>query len=82
VWGAAVQLGAYKDGSMVDFFRMVKKGEQIGKASSARYSPRPEKNIGSLNGADRALGSGHRARDSRHPRRNSVAVVPKQFIDP
>jgi hypothetical protein len=58
VWGAAVQLGAYKDGSMVDFFRMVKKGEQIGKVSSARYSPGPEKNIGSLNGADRVLGRG------------------------
>ena len=82
VWGAAVQLGAYKDGSMVDFFRMVKKGEQIGKVSSARYSPRPDKNIGSLNGADRAPGSGHRARGRGTLRRNSVAVVPKQFIDP
>jgi hypothetical protein len=58
VWGATVQLGAYKDGSMVDFFRMVKKGEQIVKVSSARYSPRPEKNIGSLNGPDRVLGRG------------------------
>jgi glycine cleavage system aminomethyltransferase T len=34
------------NGSMVDFFRMVKKGEQIGKVTSARYSPRPEKSIG------------------------------------
>ena len=38
------------DGSMVDFFRMVKKGEQIGKVTSARYSPRPEKSIGYRNG--------------------------------
>jgi glycine cleavage system aminomethyltransferase T len=30
---------------MVDFFRMVKKGEQIGKVTSARYSPRREKSI-------------------------------------
>jgi glycine cleavage system aminomethyltransferase T len=67
---------------MVDFFRMVKKGEQIGKVSSARYSPRPEKNIGYLNGADRALGSGHRARGRGTLGRNSVEVVPKQFIDP
>jgi hypothetical protein len=82
VWGAAVQLGAYKDGYMVDFFRMVKKGEQIGKVSSARYSPRPDKNIDSLNGADRALESGHRARGRGTLGRNSVAVVPKQFMDP
>ena len=40
------RLGAYNDGSMIDFFPVHKDGEKIGKVTSACYSPRLEKNIG------------------------------------
>jgi len=40
------KLGAYNDGSMPDFFGVLKAGEQIGRVTSACYSPRLEKNIG------------------------------------
>jgi glycine cleavage system aminomethyltransferase T len=39
-------LGAYNDGSMIDFFPVHKDGEKIGRVTSACYSPRLEKNIG------------------------------------
>jgi glycine cleavage system aminomethyltransferase T len=40
------RLGAYNDGSMIDFFPVHKDGEKIGRVTSACYSPRLEKNIG------------------------------------
>ena len=40
------RLGAYNDGSMIDFFPVHKDGEKIGKVTSACYSPRLDKNIG------------------------------------
>jgi glycine cleavage system aminomethyltransferase T len=40
------RLGAYNDGSMIDFFPVLKGGERIGKVTSACYSPRLDKNIG------------------------------------
>jgi glycine cleavage system aminomethyltransferase T len=40
------KLGAYNDGSMPDFFPVLKNGERIGKVTSACYSPRLDKNIG------------------------------------
>ena len=40
------RLGSYNDGSMIDFFPVYTKGRQIGKVTSACYSPRLEKNIG------------------------------------
>jgi glycine cleavage system aminomethyltransferase T len=39
-------LGSYNDGSMIDYFPVYKKGERIGKVTSACFSPRLEKNIG------------------------------------
>ena len=39
-------LGAYNDGSMIDFFPVNKDGERIGEVTSACFSPRLEKNIG------------------------------------
>jgi glycine cleavage system aminomethyltransferase T len=38
--------GSYNDGAMIDYFPVHKNGEQIGKVTSACYSPRLEKNIG------------------------------------
>jgi glycine cleavage system aminomethyltransferase T len=40
------KLGAYNDGSMIDFFPVHKDGEKVGKVTSACYSPRLDKNIG------------------------------------
>ena len=40
------RLGAYSDGSMPDFFPVMKDGTLIGKVTSACFSPRLEKNIG------------------------------------
>jgi glycine cleavage system aminomethyltransferase T len=40
------QLGAYNDGSMPDFFAVRKGGREVGKVTSACWSPRLEKNIG------------------------------------
>jgi glycine cleavage system aminomethyltransferase T len=39
-------LGAYNDGSMPDFFAVRKDGREVGKVTSACWSPRLEKNIG------------------------------------
>jgi glycine cleavage system aminomethyltransferase T len=40
------KLGSYNDGSMPDFFPVLKDGKTIGKVTSACWSPRLEKNIG------------------------------------
>ncbi|MEP6817790.1 MAG: glycine cleavage T C-terminal barrel domain-containing protein [Marmoricola sp.] len=39
------RLGAYNDGSMPDFFPVLRNGGRIGKVTSACYSPRLDKNI-------------------------------------
>jgi glycine cleavage system aminomethyltransferase T len=43
---AGAGLGAYNDGSMIDFFPVHHRGEDVGKVTSACHSPRLEKNIG------------------------------------
>jgi aminomethyltransferase len=43
---AGEQLGAYNDGSMMDFFPVRHGGRIVGKVTSACYSPRLEKNVG------------------------------------
>jgi aminomethyltransferase len=39
-------LGSYNDGSMIDTFAVFRDGKEIGRVTSACYSPRLEKNIG------------------------------------
>jgi len=39
-------LGAYNDGSMIDFFPVHHRGAHVGRVTSACHSPRLEKNIG------------------------------------
>ena len=39
-------MGSYIDGSMIDFFPVSVGGTQVGRVTSACYSPRLEKNIG------------------------------------
>jgi glycine cleavage system aminomethyltransferase T len=43
---AGPRLGAYNDGSMPDFFPVLRGGERVGRVTSACYSPRLDKNIG------------------------------------
>jgi glycine cleavage system aminomethyltransferase T len=43
---AGNSLGAYNDGSMIDFFPVRHGGERVGQVTSACHSPRLEKNIG------------------------------------
>ncbi|MGH2656271.1 MAG: glycine cleavage T C-terminal barrel domain-containing protein [Actinomycetota bacterium] len=40
------QLGTYIDNEMIDYFPVFSEGRQVGKVTSACYSPRLEKNIG------------------------------------
>jgi glycine cleavage system aminomethyltransferase T len=40
------RLGAYNDGTMIDFIPVLKGGERIGRVTSACYSPRLDRNIG------------------------------------
>jgi aminomethyltransferase len=40
------RLGAYNDGTMIDFFPVRKDGRSVGRVTSACYSPRLDKNIG------------------------------------
>jgi glycine cleavage system aminomethyltransferase T len=43
---AGAGLGAYNDGSMIDFFPVHHRGAHVGRVTSACHSPRLEKNIG------------------------------------
>jgi glycine cleavage system aminomethyltransferase T len=43
---AGDSLGAYNDGSMIDFFPVRRGGEAVGRVTSACHSPRLQKNIG------------------------------------
>jgi glycine cleavage system aminomethyltransferase T len=43
---AGDSLGAYNDGSMIDFFPVHHSGEAVGRVTSACHSPRLQKNIG------------------------------------
>jgi aminomethyltransferase len=43
---AGARLGAYNDGSMIDVFPVSRRGERMGKVTSACHSPRLAKNIG------------------------------------
>jgi aminomethyltransferase len=43
---AGATLGAYNDGSMIDFFEVRAHGQRVGQVTSACHSPRLDKNIG------------------------------------
>jgi glycine cleavage system aminomethyltransferase T len=75
-------LGAYNDGSMIDFFPVSNGGARIGEVTSACHSPRLEKNIGyamvpidhSELGTELHVETPHGA--------TTAVVVEKPFIDP
>jgi glycine cleavage system aminomethyltransferase T len=76
------RLGAYNDGSMIDFFPVNKEGGRIGEVTSACFSPRLEKNIGfAMVPIDHAeLGTDLEV--ERPEGTTSAVVVDKPFIDP
>jgi aminomethyltransferase len=79
---AGADLGAYNDGSMVDFFGVQHRGEHVGRVTSACHSPRLDKNIGyamvPIELAD--LGTELQV-DVAGDRRDAI-VVEMPFVDP
>jgi glycine cleavage system aminomethyltransferase T len=76
------RLGAYNDGSMVDLFPVRKGGSQIGKVTSACFSPRLEKNIGFAMVPSEHAELGTELEVERPEGTTSAVVVEKPFIDP
>ncbi|MGP9539828.1 glycine cleavage T C-terminal barrel domain-containing protein [Brachybacterium sp. AOP43-C2-M15] len=86
------RLGTYNDGSMIDAFAVHHDGEEVGKVTSACFSPRLEKNIGlalvpaalSAVGTSFMVDVGERlgARLPSGQELVEATVVPKPFIDP
>ena len=76
------RLGAYNDGSMIDFFPVHKDGGRIGKVTSACFSPRLEKNIGYAMVPTEHSDLGTELEVERPEGRSLAVVVEKPFIDP
>jgi glycine cleavage system aminomethyltransferase T len=76
------RLGAYNDSSMIDFFPVEKDGSQIGRVTSACFSPRLEKNIGFAMVPIELAELGTALEVERPEGRTSAVVVEKPFIDP
>jgi glycine cleavage system aminomethyltransferase T len=75
-------LGAYNDSSMFDFFPVRKDGSQIGKVTSACFSPRLNKNIGFAMVPTELAELGTELEVERPEGTTSAVVVEKPFIDP
>jgi glycine cleavage system aminomethyltransferase T len=75
-------LGAYNDGSMIDFFPVHKDGARIGRVTSACFSPRLEKNIGYAMVPIEHADLGTELEVERPDEVSSAVVVEKPFIDP
>jgi aminomethyltransferase len=77
-----VRLGAYNDGSMVDFFPVRHGGAVVGRVTSACWSPRLEKNIGFAMVPVELSELGTELEVETPIERTSAVVVQKPFIDP
>jgi glycine cleavage system aminomethyltransferase T len=75
-------LGAYNDGSMIDFFPVNKDGGRIGEVTSACFSPRLEKNIGFAMVPIEHAELDTELEVERPEGTTSAVVVEKPFIDP
>jgi hypothetical protein len=79
---AGASLGAYNDGSMIDVFPVSRRGERVGKVTSACHSPRLRKNIGyAMVPVELAELGTELEVDVGGDRRDAV-VVEMPFIDP
>jgi glycine cleavage system aminomethyltransferase T len=76
------RLGAYNDGSMIDFFPVSKGGSRVGEVTSACFSPRLEKNIGFAMVPIELAELGTELEVERPEGTTSAVVVEKPFIDP
>ena len=76
------RLGAYIDGSMIDFFPVYDEGRHIGKVTSACYSPRLDKNIGFAMVPIEYSDLGTEFEVETPTGRGPAAVVEKPFIKP
>jgi aminomethyltransferase len=79
---AGDSLGAYNDGSMIDFFPVYRDGERVGKVTSACHSPRLEKNIGYAMVPVEHADLGTRLEVEVAGDRRQAIVVEMPFIDP
>jgi glycine cleavage system aminomethyltransferase T len=75
-------LGAYNDGSMIDFFPVNADGGRVGEVTSACFSPRLEKNIGFAMVPIELAELGRELEVERPDETTSAVVVEKPFIDP
>jgi len=75
-------LGAYNDGSMIDFFPVYSEGRRVGDITSACHSPRLEKNIGYAMVPIELAELGTSLETETPQGRTSAVVVEKPFIDP
>ncbi|HEX2235314.1 MAG TPA: glycine cleavage T C-terminal barrel domain-containing protein [Actinomycetota bacterium] len=75
-------LGSYNDGAMVDFFPVFAEGRNVGKVTSACYSPRLEKNIGYAMVPIELTELGTELEVETPHARSRAVVVQKPFIDP
>jgi glycine cleavage system aminomethyltransferase T len=75
-------LGAYNDGSMIDFFPVHRDGNVVGKVTSACHSPRLEKNIGYAMLPIGLTDLGTTLKVETPTERVRAVVVEKPFIDP
>jgi aminomethyltransferase len=76
------QLGAYNDGSMIDFFPVYSDGRQVGRVTSACHSPRLEKNIGYAMVPIELAELGTELEVETPTEKTSAVVVRRPFIDP
>jgi aminomethyltransferase len=76
------RLGSYNDGSMIDFFPVFTNGRQIGKVTSACYSPRLERNIGYAMVPVEFAELGTELEVETPRERTPAVVVRRPFIDP
>jgi glycine cleavage system aminomethyltransferase T len=79
---AGAGLGAYNDGSMVDFFGVHHRGEPVGRVTSACHSPRLEKNIGYAMVPIELAELGTQLQVDVAGDRRDAVVVEMPFIDP
>jgi aminomethyltransferase len=75
-------LGAYNDGSMIDFFLVHRDGNVVGRVTSACHSPRLEKNIGYAMLPIGLTELGTTLEVETPTERVPAVVVEKPFIDP
>jgi glycine cleavage system aminomethyltransferase T len=75
-------LGSYNDGAMIDFFPVYAGGAEVGRVTSACYSPRLERNIGFAMISVELTELGTEFEVETPHGRSAAVVVEKPFVDP